>query len=129
VARLLQVPVDRVQAAGAHVELVGALVVVGEDGGEAGGLVKAAAVALVANTAPVAFGAIAVPITTLGKITGLDPASPGAMVGRQTPVLAVFVPLILVCMVDGRRGVREAWLPAVVAGLAFTSGSSSPRTT
>ena len=78
--------------------------------------VKAAAVALVANTAPVAFGAIAVPITTLGKITGLDPASIGAMVGRQTPILAVFVPLILVFMVDGRRGVREAWLPAVVAG-------------
>ena len=84
--------------------------------------VKAAAVALVANTAPVAFGAIAVPITTLGKITGLDPAELGAMVGRQTPVLAVFVPLILVFMVDGRRGVREAWLPAVVAGLAFSLG-------
>ncbi len=84
--------------------------------------VKAAAVALVANTAPVAFGAIAVPITTLGKITGLDPASLGAMVGRQTPVLAVFVPLILVFMVDGKRGVREAWLPAVVAGLAFSLG-------
>jgi lactate permease len=84
--------------------------------------VKAAAVALVANTAPVAFGAVAVPITTLGKITGLDPASLGAMVGRQTPVLAVFVPLILVFMVDGKRGVREAWLPAVVAGLAFSFG-------
>ncbi len=84
--------------------------------------VKAAAVALVANTAPVAFGAVAVPITTLGKITGLDPASLGAMVGRQTPILALFVPLILVFMVDGRRGLREAWLPAVVAGLAFSVG-------
>ena len=84
--------------------------------------VKAAAVALVANTAPVAFGAVAVPITTLGKITGLDPASLGAMVGRQTPILALFVPLILVFMVDGKRGLREAWLPAVVAGLAFSVG-------
>ncbi len=84
--------------------------------------VKAAAVALVANTAPVAFGAVAVPITTLGKITGLDPASLGAMVGRQTPILALFVPLILVFMVDGKRGLREAWLPAVVAGLAFSIG-------
>ena len=84
--------------------------------------VKAAAVALVANTAPVAFGAVAVPITTLGKITGLDPASIGAMVGRQTPILALFVPLILVFMVDGRRGLREAWLPAVVAGVAFSVG-------
>jgi lactate permease len=84
--------------------------------------VKSAAVALVANTAPVAFGAVAVPITTLGKITGLDPASIGAMVGRQTPILALFVPLILVFMVDGRRGLREAWLPAIVAGLAFSIG-------
>lgn len=81
--------------------------------------IKAASVALVANTAPVAFGAIAVPITTLGKITGLDPNVIGAMVGRQTPILAVFVPLILVLMVDGRRGVRETWLAAVVGGAAF----------
>ena len=73
--------------------------------------IKAAAVALVANTAPVAFGAIAVPITTLGKITGLDPDLLGAMVGRQTPILALFVPLILVLMVDGRRG-----RPADLAG-------------
>ncbi len=81
--------------------------------------VKAASVALVANTAPVAFGAIAVPITTLAKITGLDPDQLGAMVGRQTPILAVFVPLILVLMVDGRRGVRQTWLPALVGGGAF----------
>ncbi len=81
--------------------------------------VKAASVALVANTAPVAFGAIAVPITTLAKITGLDPDTLGSMVGRQTPILAVLVPLMLVLMVDGRRGVREAWLPALVGGAAF----------
>ncbi len=81
--------------------------------------IKAASVALVANTAPVAFGAIAVPITTLGKITGLDPATIGAMVGRQTPILAVLVPLMLVIMVDGRRGLRQAWLPALVGGLGF----------
>ncbi|HEX2856719.1 MAG TPA: L-lactate permease [Propionibacteriaceae bacterium] len=81
--------------------------------------IKAAAVALLADTAPVAFGAIAVPITTLGKITGLDPATLGAMVGRQTPILAVLVPLMIVLMVDGRRGLREAWLPALVGGLGF----------
>jgi len=81
--------------------------------------IKAASVALVANTAPVAFGAIAVPITTLGKITGLDPNLLGAMVGRQTPILAVFVPLILVLMVDGKRGVRQTWLAALVGGAAF----------
>ncbi|GDY30129.1 L-lactate permease [Gandjariella thermophila] len=80
---------------------------------------KAAAVALVANTAPVAFGAIAVPITTLGQITGLDAATLGAVVGRQTPVLATVVPLVLVFMVDGRRGLRQTWPVALVAGLAF----------
>ncbi len=80
---------------------------------------RAATVTLVANTAPVAFGAIAVPITTLGKITGLDPHALGAMVGRQTPILALFVPLILVLMVDGRRGVRQTWPAALVGGGAF----------
>ncbi|MFI8090582.1 L-lactate permease [Streptomyces sp. NPDC086080] len=82
---------------------------------------KAAAVSLVANTAPVAFGAIAVPITTLGKITGMDAADLGAMVGRQTPLLALFVPLVLVFMVDGRRGVKQTWPIALVAGFAFAA--------
>ncbi|OFE17228.1 hypothetical protein BA895_17445 [Humibacillus sp. DSM 29435] len=80
---------------------------------------KAAAVALVANTAPVAFGAIAVPITTLAKITGLPVHELASMVGRQTPILALFVPLVLVFMVDGRRGLRQTWLPAVVGGVVF----------
>ncbi|MDV3125156.1 L-lactate permease [Mycobacterium sp. 21AC1] len=80
---------------------------------------KAATVALVANTAPVAFGAIAVPITTLAKITGLPVGELAATVGRQTPVLALFVPLVLVLLVDGRRGVRQCWLPALVCGVVF----------
>jgi lactate permease len=84
--------------------------------------IKAAAIALVANTAPVAFGAIAVPITTLSEITGLPKDDLGAMVGRQTPFLALIVPLILIGMVDGRRGVRQAWPAAVVGGLAFAVG-------
>jgi lactate permease len=87
---------------------------------------KAAVVALVANTAPVAFGALATPIVTLGTVTsgagddpGLNVDTLGAMVGRQTPLLAVVVPLILVAIVDGRRGLRNAWLPAITCGLAF----------
>ncbi|MEO6997733.1 MAG: L-lactate permease [Terracoccus sp.] len=80
---------------------------------------KAAAVSLVANTAPVAFGAIAVPITTLAKVTGLPVHELSSMVGRQTPILALFVPLVLVFMVDGRRGLRQTWLPAVVGGVVF----------
>ncbi|MET8808691.1 L-lactate permease [Streptomyces sp. NPDC004546] len=83
---------------------------------------KAAAVSLVANTAPVAFGAIAIPITTLAKITGLDAGHLGAMVGRQTPFLALLVPLLLVFMVDGRRGLRQVWPLALVAGVAFAGG-------
>jgi lactate permease len=81
--------------------------------------IKAAAVALVANTAPVAFGAIAIPIITLSGVTGLDKQDLGSMVGRQTPFLALIVPLILVSMVDGRKGLRETWPAALVGGSAF----------
>jgi lactate permease len=81
--------------------------------------IKAAAVALVANTAPVAFGAIAIPIVTLAEITGLPKEDLGAMVGRQTPFLALIVPLILIGMVDGSRGIRQAWPAAVVGGFTF----------
>jgi lactate permease len=81
--------------------------------------VKAAALALVADTAPVAFGAIAVPITTLGQTTGLDTNTLGAMVGRQTPFLSLLVPFVLVFMVDGRRGLRQTWPAALLAGVTF----------
>lgn len=88
--------------------------------------IKAAAVALIANTAPVAFGALATPIVTLAQVTSAVSDDPrltvddlGGMVGRQTPILAVVVPLILVLVVDGKRGVRRTWLPALVCGLAF----------
>nr|WP_307836644.1 L-lactate permease [Actinoplanes durhamensis] len=88
--------------------------------------IRAAAVALIANTAPVAFGALATPITTLGTVTagaGDDPRlnadTLGAMVGRQTPFLALIVPLILVAVIDGRRGMRQTWPAAAVAGGIF----------
>jgi lactate permease len=84
--------------------------------------VKAAALALVANTAPVAFGAIATPILTLSEITALPKEDLGAMVGRQTPFLALIVPLILIGMVDGSRGIRQTWPVAAVGGLAFALG-------
>ena len=80
---------------------------------------KAAVLALTANTAPVAFGAMAVPIITLGKVTGISSDTLGAMVGRQTPVLALFVPLVLVAIVDGWRGIRDMWRLAVSCGLVF----------
>lgn len=83
---------------------------------------KAAALALTANTAPVAFGAMATPILTLGKVTGLPSDTLGAMVGRQTPILALFVPLALVAIVDGWRGIRETWPIAVACGVVFALG-------
>jgi lactate permease len=81
--------------------------------------IKAAAVALVANTAPVAFGAIAIPIVTLSQITGLDKQDLGSMVGRQTPFLALIVPFILVLIVDGVRGLRQTWPVVFVGGFTF----------
>ena len=75
--------------------------------------------ALVADTAPVAFGAIAIPITTLGQVTGLPVHNLEQMVGRQTPLLALIVPFVLVFMVDGRRGLRAAWPAALTAGVVF----------
>jgi lactate permease len=80
---------------------------------------RAAAVVLLANTAPVAFGSIAIPIITAGTLTGIPFTDIGAYVGRQTPLLAAFVPLLLVVLVDGSRGFRETWPVAVTVGLAF----------
>ncbi|MEU0498662.1 L-lactate permease [Mycobacterium sp. NPDC006124] len=80
---------------------------------------KAAVLALVANTAPVAFGAMATPIITLGRVTELPVDTLGAMIGRQTPLLALFVPLALVAIVDGRRGLRQTWPVALVCGVVF----------
>jgi len=80
---------------------------------------KAAALSLIGNTAPVAFGSIATPIVTLAAQTDLPVDDLGAMVGRQTPFLALIVPLILVGVVDGARGVRQTWPAAVVAGVTF----------
>src|SRR5436305_6739837 len=88
--------------------------------------IHAASVALLANTAPVAFGALATPIVTLATVShganddpGLTVDTLGAMVGRQTPILALVVPLVLVAVVDGRRGVRQTWPAAAVAGVTF----------
>ncbi len=81
--------------------------------------VRAAVVALVANTAPVAFGAMGTPVVTLAQVAGLPLDSVASVVGRQTPPLALVVPLVLVWLVDGRRGLRETWVPALACGVAF----------
>jgi lactate permease len=81
--------------------------------------VRAAVLALVANTAPVAFGAMGTPVVTLAQVTGIPLDTVSSIIGRQTPLLALFVPLLLVIIIDGRRGLRETWIPALVCGVAF----------
>ena len=83
---------------------------------------KAATVVLIANTAPVAFGAVAIPITTAGEVGGRtleQTENIAAIVGHQTPILAFFVPFIIALLIDGWRGVRETAPAAGVIGLTF----------
>ncbi|MFI0903005.1 L-lactate permease [Streptomyces sioyaensis] len=74
---------------------------------------------LVANTAPVAFGAMAIPITTAGTLTGIPAEDLAGVIGRQSPLLALFVPQLLLFIVDGRRGLRQLWPIALVTGSVF----------
>ncbi len=80
---------------------------------------KAAVVALVANTAPVAFGALAVPITTLATVSGQPEKLLAQIVGRQTPLLGVFVPMALVFIIDRGKGVRATLPATLTCGIAF----------
>lgn len=80
---------------------------------------KAAVVSLLANTAPVAFGAMGAPIIALSSVTGIDIHLLSQMAGRQTPFVAFIVPLVLVFLVDGLRGVKQTWPVALVAGVVF----------
>ena len=80
---------------------------------------KSAVVSLLANTAPVAFGAMGAPIIALSSVTGIDLHTLSMMAGRQTPFVAFIVPLVLVFLVDGMRGVKQTWPVALVAGVVF----------
>ncbi|MBX8599404.1 lactate permease LctP family transporter [Pseudomonas cichorii] len=79
----------------------------------------AAGPCLIANTAPVAFGALGIPIIVAGQVSGIDAFKIGAMAGRQLPLLSIFVPFWLMFMMDGVRGVKETWPAALIAGLSF----------
>lgn len=79
----------------------------------------AAGLCLIANTAPVAFGALGIPIITAGKIGGIDPFLVGAMAGRQLPFLSLFLPFWLVGMMDGMKGIKQTWPAILVAGGSF----------
>ena len=79
----------------------------------------AAGLSLIANTAPVAFGAIGTPILTLAAVTGISPDLLSAMAGRQLPFVSLLVPAWLVVTMSGWRGLRGAWPAVLVCGGSF----------
>jgi lactate permease len=79
----------------------------------------AATLSLIANTAPVAFGAIGTPILTLAAVTGLPAFTLGAMAGRQLPLVSVIVPAWLIVTMSGWRGLRGVWPAVLVCGGSF----------
>jgi lactate permease len=80
---------------------------------------KAVLVALIANTAPVAFGGLGIPIVALAGVTGLPLGQLSAMVGRQVPLLSFILPAYLVWVVGRGRGLKRTWPAALVAGGSF----------
>jgi lactate permease len=79
----------------------------------------ASGLSLIANTAPVAYGALGTPIQGLASVTGLDPYLLGAMVGRQLPIFSLIVPFWVVWAFAGWKGMKEVWPAILVTGLSF----------
>jgi lactate permease len=79
----------------------------------------ASGLSLIANTAPVAYGALGTPIQGLAQVTGLDPYILGAMVGRQLPVFSLIVPFWVVWAFAGWRGMKDVWPAILVTGVSF----------
>ena len=80
---------------------------------------QAAGLALLGNTAPVAYGALGTPIITLAKVTGLPEDALSAMAGRQLPFFSVLVPFWLIWAMAGRKAMREVWPACLTAGVSF----------
>jgi lactate permease len=76
---------------------------------------------LIFNTAPVAFGALGIPVTVLGSVTGLPATTLAAMVGRQLPFFALFLPFYVTALYGGWRSVRSLWPVLLVAGATFAA--------
>src|SRR3981189_1594226 len=79
----------------------------------------ASGLSLIANTAPVAYGALGTPIQGLASVTGLDPYILGAMVGRQLPVFSLIVPFWVVWAFAGWKGMKDVWPAILVTGISF----------
>jgi len=80
---------------------------------------QASGLSLIANTAPVAYGALGTPIVALAGVTGLDIHQLSAMVGRQLPFFSLLVPFWLLAVFCGFRKMAEVWPAALTGGLAF----------
>lgn len=93
----------------------------------------AAGLCMIANTAPVAFRAVGIPIIAMSHAVGVDPLSAGAMVGRILPPVTLFVPFFIVFLMDGMKGVKETFPAIAVASVSFaitqfiTSNSVGPE--
>ena len=85
----------------------------------------ASGLSLIANTAPVAFGALGTPIIALAGVTGLDVRALSAMVGRQLPFFSLIIPFWLVWAFAGFRGMIEVWPALLVAGVFVRRRRSS----
>jgi lactate permease len=83
------------------------------------GPLLASALSLIANTAPVAFGALGTPLVALAGVTGLDLRALSAMVGRMLPVFSIIIPFWLIWAYAGRRGMMGVWPALLVAGASF----------
>src|SRR5438094_1963754 len=79
----------------------------------------ASALSLIANTAPVAYGALGTPIAGLSSVTGIDPFLLGAMVGRQLPFFSLIVPFWLIWAFAGWKGMKDVWPAILVTGVSF----------
>ncbi len=79
----------------------------------------ASGLSLIANTAPVAYGALGTPIAGLASVTGLDPYLLGAMVGRQLPFFSLIVPFWLIWAFAGWRGMKDIWPAILICGVSF----------
>lgn len=84
--------------------------------------VRAVCAALIGNTAPAAFGAMGSPVLTLARVTGEPTHDLAGLIGRQTPLLSLVVPFVIVWFVGGAAGIRRTWPVALIAGVTYGLG-------
>lgn len=84
--------------------------------------IRAALATIVGNAINVGFGAMAIPVTTAGRLGGQEPTAVATAMSHTTPFIAGFIPLLLLAILDGKRGVKQLWPAAIVSGLVTAFG-------